>query len=319
MARCGINGTGPVAGAGDNLKDEFRGMADSVNCKAVNRKAGDTKAQAKPGEVYFFGTCLVDTIYPQAGLAAVELMEREGLRVIYPPGQTCCGQPPFNSGYRNEARQVAASQIALFPKPIPVVVPSGSCSAMMCEHYGSLFPEDSGEDAASDSAAGGGEGDGAGDSMEDATIARRAREFSRRVVEWSDFMVNVLDVKLKDLGPPVKVTYHPSCHLLRDMGVRDAPLHLLRQLEQVDFRPLPEAEECCGFGGTFAIKQGDISWAMVEDKRRTVEESGAEVLVSLDCGCLMHIAGAMAKAGQPIQAMPLAQFLKERTSGEGGS
>ena len=114
----------------------------------------------------------------------------------------------------------------------------------------------------------------------------------------------------------MKVTYHPSCHLLRDMGVRDAPLHLLRQLEQVDFIPLPEAEECCGFGGTFSVKQADISWAMVEDKRRTVEESGAQVLVSLDCGCLMHIAGAMAKAGQPVQAMPLAQFLKDRTSGE---
>ena len=276
-------------------------MADSVN-----RKAGNRNAQAKPGEVYFFGTCLVDTIYPLAGLAPVELMEREGVRVIFPPGQTCCGQPPFNSGYRNEARQVAASQIALFPKPIPVVVPSGSCSAMMREHYGSLFSNTAPEITADDAA-------------DDATIARQARNFSRRVVEWSDFMVNVLDVTLKDLGPPVKVTYHPSCHLLRDMGVRDAPLHLLRQLKQVDFRPLPDAEECCGFGGTFSVKQADISWAMVEDKRRTVEESGAEVLVSMDCGCLMQIAGAMAKAGQSIQAMPLAQFLRQRTTGEAGA
>jgi L-lactate dehydrogenase complex protein LldE len=103
------------------------------------------------------------------------------------------------------------------------------------------------------------------------------------------------------------------------MGVRDAPLHLLRQLEQVQFLPLPEAEECCGFGGTFSIKQEELSWAMVEDKRRTVEESGAELLVSMDCGCLMHIAGAMAKAGQTIQAMPLAQFLKDRTTGEAGA
>lgn len=248
-----------------------------------------TGTAAKPEEVYFFGTCLVDTIYPQAGLAAVELIEREGVRVIYPPGQTCCGQPPFNSGYRNEARQVAASQMALFPKPIPVVVPSGSCSAMMHHHYPALF---------------------AGDAAQ----VTQAEQFAARIVEWSDFMVNVLAVKLKDLGPPVKVTYHPSCHLLRDMGVRDAPLHLLRQLQQVQFCPLPDAEECCGFGGTFAVKQGSISWAMVDDKRRTVDESGADVLVSMDCGCLMNIGGAMAKAGQTTRAVPLAQFVMERTT-----
>ena len=244
---------------------------------------------AKPDEVYFFGTCLVDTIYPLAGLAAVELMEREGLRVIYPPGQTCCGQPPFNSGYCQEARQVAASQMALFPKPIPVIVPSGSCSAMMHEHYRTLFEDDAEQTA-------------------------QAEEFSGRIYEWSDFMVNVLAVKLKDLGPPVKVTYHPSCHLLREMRVRDAPVQLLRQLRQVEFLPLPDAEECCGFGGTFAVKHAHISWAMVEDKRHAVEESGAEVLVSMDCGCLMNIGGAMASAGQTTQAVPLAQFLKERTT-----
>jgi len=257
----------------------------------------DSKQRAyppKPEEVYFFGTCLVDTIFPQAGLAAVELMEREGVRVIYPMDQTCCGQPPFNSGYRAEARQVAASQIALFPKPIPVVVPSGSCSAMMHGHYAQLF-------------------------QDDARQAERAREFSARVFEWSDFMVNVLAVKLADLGPPVKVTYHPSCHLLRDMGVREAPLHLLRQLQQVEFLPLPEAEECCGFGGTFSVKQEAISWAMVEDKRRTVAESGAEVLVSMDCGCLMQIGGAMAKAGQAAQVLPLPQFLRDRTIEGAGS
>jgi L-lactate dehydrogenase complex protein LldE len=243
---------------------------------------------AKPEEVYFFGTCLVDTIYPQAGLAAVELIEREGVKVIYPQDQTCCGQPPFNSGYREEAREVAAAQMALFPKPIPVVVPSGSCGAMLHVHYPHLFDGD-----------------------DEATA--RARAFSERVYEWSDFMVNVLNVRLKDSGAPLKVTYHPSCHLLREMGVREPPLELLRQLSQVELVPLPDAEECCGFGGAFSVKQSAISWAMVEDKRQAVAESGAEVLVAVDCGCLMNIGGAMAKAGQSAQVKPLPLFLKERS------
>ncbi|MCZ6472789.1 MAG: (Fe-S)-binding protein [SAR324 cluster bacterium] len=245
---------------------------------------------SKPEQVYFFGTCLVDTIYPEAGLAAVELMEREGVQVIYPMAQTCCGQPPFNSGYWEEGRVVAAAQMALFPKPIPVVVPSGSCAAMMHGHYPHLFQ------------------DGRDDEQ-----AAQAREFAARVFEWSDFMLNVLAVRLQDQGPPVKVTYHPSCHLLREMGVREAPVRLLEQLGQVTYVPLPEAEECCGFGGTFSVKHSDISWAMVEDKRRTVAESGAEVLVSMDCGCLMQIGGAMAKAGQNTRVIPLPQFLRQRT------
>ena len=241
----------------------------------------------KPEEVYFFGTCLVDMFFPEAGLAAVELIEREGVRVIYPPGQTCCGQPPFNSGYRREARRVAESQVRLFPKPIPVVVPSGSCSAMLHEHYGQLFPE---EDEA----------------------AERAREFSGRVFEWSDFMVNVLDARLMDTGDQTKVTYHPSCHLLREMKVGEAPLHLLQQLAHVQLVPLPEAEECCGFGGTFSVKQSHISRAMADEKCRAVEASGADVLVSSDCGCLMHIGGALEKKGRKTRVLPLPLFIKER-------
>jgi L-lactate dehydrogenase complex protein LldE len=251
---------------------------------------------SKPEEVYFYGTCLVDLFFPEAGLAAVELMERAGVKVIFPQGQTCCGQPPFNSGYREEARAVALAQAALFPKPIPVVVPSGSCGAMMHHHYPELF-RDGQEEPPHSSPAG----------------------FAARIVEWSDFMVNVLGVNLRDSGPPVKVTYHPSCHLQREMGVRDAPLQLLGQLSGVEVLPLPRAGECCGFGGTFAVKQGEISQGMVEDKRRGVAQSGAEVLVSMDCGCLMHIGGAMAKAGQPGRVMPLPLFLKERTTPEDGS
>jgi L-lactate dehydrogenase complex protein LldE len=242
----------------------------------------------KPGSVYFFGTCLVDLFYPDAGLAAVELIEREGVRVIFPQGQTCCGQPPFNSGYRAEARAVARDQLALFAEPLPVVVPSGSCGAMLRVHYPALFYGEP-EQAA-------------------------AEALAERVFEWSDFMVNVLRVRLEDRGPPVRVTYHPSCHLLRELGVRDAPLALLRALDAVELLPLPDAEECCGFGGTFAVKMQALSEAMVADKCRAVAQSGAEVLVAADSGCLMNIGGALARAGRPTRCLPLAQFIAERTA-----
>jgi len=269
----------------------------------------------KPAEVYFFGTCLVDLIYPQAGLAAVELIEREGVRVIFPQGQTCCGQPAFNSGFRREAREVARAQLALFPKPIPIVVPSGSCGAMLRVHYPQLF--DPGEEPGGVTAA----------------ETEQARALGARVFEWSEFMAHVLEVRLTDRGAPCRAAYHPSCHLLRELGVTDAPQRLLGQLRQVELVPLPAAEQCCGFGGTFSVKHGDISAAMVADKCAAVRESGAAVLVSGDAGCLMNIGGALEKtrmradaggrkqagrpidAGKPVRAVPLAQFLKERVDG----
>ena len=252
--------------------------------------------ESPPGEVWLFGTCLVDTIYPQAGVAALELMERAGVRVLYPPGQTCCGQPPFNSGYLADARAVARQQMACFPGEAPIVAPSGSCAAMLRHHYASLFA---------------GEPD-----------AAQAAAFSARVWEWSDFMLRVLgatlDAMLTDSGPSVRVAYHPSCHLLREMDVREAPLALLGHLGGVEVMPLADAESCCGFGGTFSIKQADISAAMVGDKVRAVVESGAEVLVSMDAGCLMNIGGALQKAGgraATIRVLPLPAFLLERCTG----
>jgi L-lactate dehydrogenase complex protein LldE len=298
----------------------------------------------KPAEVYFFGTCLVDLVYPDAGLAAVELIEREGVRVIFPQGQTCCGQPAFNSGYRREARDVARAQLALFPKPIPIVVPSGSCGAMFAVHYPDLF------DAKDGAAKGGAAEPYAPRASARAAEHAQARALAARVFEWSDFLVHVLRVRLEDRGPPCSVTYHPSCHLVRELGVTDAPLALLRQLKHVELRPLPEAEQCCGFGGTFSVKQAAISEAMVADKCACIRETGADVLVSMDAGCLMNIAGALEKARTaqptvtaqpptaaqpsgfassgtppftpatrparaPVRAMPLPAFLKERVHG----
>ena len=250
---------------------------------------------AKPEAVYFYGTCLSDLFYSQSGLAAVEMLEQEGVRVIYPPDQTCCGQPPFNSGYREEARQVARNQMALFPKDIPVVVPSGSCGGMMAVHYPELFAE------------------------APAPEKTQAEQFAARVFEWSDFMANVLKASLVDQGPAVKVAYHPSCHLQREMNVRDAPLNLLGQLAQVEMVTLERADECCGFGGTFSVKQEAISGAMVGDKQASIVASGAEILVSMDSGCLMNIGGALSKAGHNLRVMPLPLFLKERVNGSTSS
>ena len=256
---------------------------------------------SKPEAVYFYGTCLVDTFFPQSGLAAVELIEREGVRVIFPQGQTCCGQPPFNSGYHREARAVAREQLALFPADLPVVVPSGSCGAMLRVHYPGLF---------------------AGEPE-----AEAAEALASRVFEWSDFMVQVLRVKLADKGPPLKVAYHPSCHMLREMKVRDAPQSLLAQLERVEVLPLANQEECCGFGGAFSVKMGDVSRAMVADKCRAVRQSGAELLLSMDAGCLINIGGALdrlernsggsADAGKESGPswMPLPLFIQQRVTG----
>ena len=301
----------------------------------------------KPAAVYFFGTCLLDLIYPAAGLAAVELIEREGVRVIYPPGQTCCGQPAFNSGYVREAREVARAQLSLFPKPIPIVVPSGSCGAMLRVHVPRLFGAGDGHEPGGGSPSGGERGApvawATGAAEAEQARAEQARALAARVYEWSEFMADVLKVSLSDRGPPCRVTYHPGCHLARELGVTDAPQRLLRQLGRVELVPLAAAEQCCGFGGTFSVKHGEISAAMAADKCAAVRESGAAVLVSADAGCLMNIAGALEKwpragagaaavgqtavAGQtagasraaapgaPVRALPLAQFLKERVDG----
>lgn len=243
----------------------------------------------KPGKAYVFGTCLVDMIYPEAGLAAIELIEREGVGVIFPQGQTCCGQPAYNAGFPAEAREVARQQIHLFKQDYPIVVPSGSCAGMMKHHYPDLF---------------------AGDP--DQEIARR---FASRVFELNEFLVHVLHVKLKDRGRPVKATWHSSCHAMREMGVIDDAKTLIGQLRNVDLVTLEKEEECCGFGGTFAVKQPAISAAMVQDKIADIRQSGASVVLSGDCGCLMNIEGALSCRQIPVKGQHLAEFIRERING----
>ena len=249
---------------------------------------------SKPDSIYFFGTCLIDLMYPQAGVSAVQLIQRAGVKVIFPPAQTCCGQPAFNSGYREQAREVARAQIALFPKPLPIVVPSGSCAGMMKHHYPELFKDEADE--------------------------FQAVNVANRVYELTEFLVDVLQIELHDLGEPVKVAVHTSCSARREMGVADKIESLLGQLANVERIEHARKPECCGFGGTFAVKEPEISAAMVLDKVSHIRNTGADKLISQDCGCLMNISGAMGKQGHPIPSQHIAEFLWERMGGKlGGS
>ena len=242
--------------------------------------------RTKPDSVYFFGTCLVDLFYPEAGLAGMQLIEREGVHVIFPQDQSCCGQPAWNSGYRDEARAVAAAQLALFTKSIPVVVPSASCADMMQE-YPALFrgtPQEA-----------------------------EALSVAQRVVELTAFLVDVLDIRLEDLGEPQRVAIHSSCSALRETGVGDRIESLVGQLGRVEKVEQAYKRECCGFGGAFSVKQPEISGAMVADKTDSIRQTGADILVSQDCGCLMNIGGAFGKQGGGPRCLHIAEFLWERT------
>jgi len=222
-------------------------------------------------------------------MAGIELLRREGLEVVFPQAQTCCGQPAWNSGHAAEARAVARAQVALFREPWPVVVPSGSCAAMMRRHYPQLFA---------------GEPD-----------LPEVEALAARVHELTEFLVGVLGVKLEDKGEPVRVTWHASCHALRELGIRDEPKALLGQLANVELVGLERERECCGFGGTFAVRFPEISAAMVEDKAADVAATGAGEVLSGDCGCLLNIGGKLARTGSAVRARHIAEFLWERTRG----
>ncbi len=245
-----------------------------------------------PNSVYFYGTCLIDSVYPNAGVSAVELLQQSGIHVIFPQAQTCCGQPPWNSGYRDEARQVARKQITLFPKQIPIIVPSGSCGGMMKHHYPELFKGEKDEAVALDVAG--------------------------RVYEFTEFLVDVLDIKLEGTGYKTDVAIHTSCSARREMGVADKIEQLVGQLDNVTIHEQHHKKECCGFGGTFAIKEPEISASMVTDKADAIRETGCSVMVTQDCGCLMNISGAFEYENQHENLrMPkskhIAEFLLERS------
>jgi L-lactate dehydrogenase complex protein LldE len=245
----------------------------------------------KPASIYFFGTCLIDLLYPKAGLAGMELIERAGVRVIYPANQSCCGQPAFNSGYRQEALAVARAQMNCFPKEYPIVVPSGSCASMIKHHWPELFAEQPDE--------------------------AQAIGLANRTYELTEFLVDRLKVQLKDLGEPVKIAIHSSCSARSEMGITDRIESLIAQLTKVQVVEHAHKTECCGFGGTFCVKQPDISGAMVEAKCDALLTSGAQAVISQECGCLMNISGSLEHQQQQLPTQHIAEFLLERTTGEG--
>jgi L-lactate dehydrogenase complex protein LldE len=236
--------------------------------------------------VSLFITCFNDTLFPETGRATVRLLERLGHEVEFPEEQTCCGQMHFNSGYRDESLALARRFVRVFEGADAVVAPSGSCVGLVRDGYPALA-EESG----------------------DARLAEQVRELAPRVHELSEFLVKRLGVE--DVGAyyPHRVTYHPTCHSLRVLKVGDAPLRLLRAVRGIDLVELPAAEECCGFGGTFAVKNADTSIAMLSDKMRHVLDTRAEVCTAGDNSCLMHIGGGLHRSRAGVRAVHLAEIL----------
>ena len=231
-----------------------------------------------------FVTCLTDTMFPETGKAVLTVLERLGHQVEFPAGQSCCGQMHFNTGYRAAAAPMVRGFAAAFDGYEAVVTPSASCAAMVREYHPVLA-----------------EGDPA--------LARDVAALTPRVHDLATFLTGVLGVTEVGAYFPHRVTYHPTCHSLRMMHVGDAPLRLLRAVRGLDLVDLPDAETCCGFGGTFAVKNPDVSAAMCADKVAAIRQSRAEVVCAGDNSCLMHIGGALSRMRTGVRAMHLAEIL----------
>jgi L-lactate dehydrogenase complex protein LldE len=235
-----------------------------------------------------FITCLADTLFPDVGRATVAVLERLGHEVVFPLEQTCCGQMHANSGYRREAVPLVRRFARAFGESgaDAVVCPSGSCAAMVRHQYRGLAAE-SGDDA----------------------LAMDVEAIVPRVFELSQFLVGELGVEDVGAAYPHRVTYHPTCHSLRLLRVGDAPLRLLRAVKGIDLVELPEGETCCGFGGTFAVKNADTSTAMLGDKLRNITATGADVCTAVDGSCLMHIGGGLSRQRAGVRTVHLAEIL----------
>ena len=233
-----------------------------------------------------FASCLVDQFYPEVGESVVKVLRRLGVEVDFPKGQTCCGQPAFNSGFVSQAMPLAHRFLDLFQDSEYVVIPSGSCGSMLKVFIPELFADDP-------------------------ALAERAHALADRTYEFSQFLVNVLGITDVGARYESKVTYHASCHLLHELGATSESQTLIRAVRGVQFVEMEGTNECCGFGGTFSVKYPQISGAILEDKLRRIEATNADTLVACDSGCLMHIAGAMSRRGMKVRPMHLAQLLAQ--------
>ena len=238
---------------------------------------------AKP-RVGLFVTCLVDLMRPSIGFATATLIEQAGCQVIVPTAQTCCGQPAYNSGDKSNAKALAKQTIAAFEGCDYVVAPSGSCAGMLKSHYPKLFADDP-------------------------TWGPRSKAFGERVHELVSFLVHVRGMKSVDAAFQGRVTYHDSCSGLRELGIKQQPRDLLATVKGLELVEMADNEVCCGFGGTFAVKYGDISNAMVEKKTRNVAAVEPALLLAGDLGCLMNMAGKMKREGRSIAVRHVAEVL----------
>ena len=240
--------------------------------------------------VGFFVTCLVDLMRPSIGFAAIELLEAAGAEVYVPPGQTCCGQPAYNSGDRADARALAAKVVAEFETCDFLVAPSGSCSGMIRTHYDDLFTDD-------------------------AAMLVRARALMAKTRELTDFLVNELRLAAVPGRFDGAVTYHDSCAGLREMGIKAQPRALLAKVPGLTLKELPGCEVCCGFGGTFAVKFGEISSRLADNKCEAVVATHADAVVLGDLGCMLNIEGRLRRRGDTkTKVLHIAEVLTGRAS-----
>ena len=254
--------------------------------RPVARSRGRRGPPRRPPKVQaaLCATCLVDQFFPEVGEAVVTVLRRLDVDVTFPEEQTCCGQIAFNGGYRKEAADVARHFMDVFENERHVVVPSGSCASMIKVYYRELFRDDP-------------------DDLE------RALALGEKTHELTDFIVNVLAVT--DVGSLARglVTYHDSCHLLRELGISAEPRSLIGGVSGVELQEMPNADACCGFGGLFSVKFPEISIAILDEKLDAIRASGADTVVANDCGCLMHMRGAIERRGMSVRAIHIAELL----------
>ena len=238
-------------------------------------------------KVSLFVTCLVDQLWSSIGTSSVAVLRRVGCEVEFDDRQTCCGQPAFNTGYRNEARQVAKRFIEVFEesKADAIVSPSGSCTAMV-HHFTDLFADDP-------------------------SWLERAQAIAARTHELSSFLIRVLEIEDVGASWQGKLTWHDACHGLRDLNIKTEPRRLISNVRGAEFVELENAESCCGFGGTFSVKYPEISLAILDQKIEAIERAGVQAVVSGDASCLMQIGGRLSRKGSNLRVMHLAELLNQ--------
>jgi len=241
--------------------------------------------------VSLFVTCMIDLFYPTVGEDVVTVLRRLGVSVDFPKSQTCCGQPAFNSGYRDETRPLAQHFIRTFEQAETIVTPSGSCAYMVRHEYPALFADDP-------------------------YWRDRAKDIASRTFEFSQFLVDVLGVEDVGASYAGTVTYHDACHLSRGLGIREQPRRLLRAVQGLDLIEMERPDWCCGFGGTFAVRMAEISGGLLEQKIARIQDSGASTVVTSDAGCIAHIGGGLSRRNSPIRIRHLAQILAHEGGGE---